>query len=360
MTSGNRICYLHVGTGKTGSSALQYALTARRAQLLNAGFCYPNAARNFKKVLSGRPTAGNGRNINFRLHAGNVSAAIDFIRPYSRFREHLVISCEGFANVSEVSLAAFGKGLVELGYMPKALVIFRPQVERVVSSYLQQVKADKERVRTPLEQYADKIAARCIKGGYDWYARAKKLERVFGEGNLTVRWYPALRSQGITGVPAAAFEWLGLPFAHDRAASPTQLLVNPTPTREALVVLQEINAEGRGGRLFADEFLQTALEKNVGGSKVRLSRAVTERIHAATIETNKKLLEEYCADLDPSHELRLPDRPDAEEPLDQRAIEELRELAREILARHASEPSGPQIPSGENRPGVQNSTDART
>jgi hypothetical protein len=216
MTSGNRICYLHVGTGKTGSSAIQYALTQKHHELLKAGLLYPDASGNFRAVRAGKPTSGNATSIVVLVHAGNITAALDIVRDYASRPEHLVLSCEGFSNVSAASLQKFAAGLAKLGYVSKCLVLFRPQFERMTSSYLQQVKANKSSARLPLERYARRTIGKNIQRRFNWYERAKKLESAFGKPNLTVLWYPALRRRGLDGVPAAVFEWLGVPSVYTR------------------------------------------------------------------------------------------------------------------------------------------------
>ncbi len=343
MISGNRICYLHVGTGKTGTSAIQYALTQKHRELLKAGLLYPDASDNFRAVLAGQPTSGNAIAIAALLHAGSTAEAMDIIKGYSSRPEHLVLSCEGFSNVSSAALTKLAAGLAEHGYVPKCLVLFRPQVERMTSSYLQQAKANKATARVSLEHYARRMIA--LRGRrFDWYHRAQKLKSAFGKNNLTVLWYPALRRRGLDGVPAAAFEWLGVPSLYTPGETPRDVLVNPTPSREALAVLEEINAQGLGGKNFADRFLTAALEQGVTGTKVVLSKAVTRRIHKATLETNRRFFQEYCPDLDAEKELQPPDDDAAfQAPLDEKALTALRAIAAEVSARRAKSPA-PQLP----------------
>jgi hypothetical protein len=45
-----RTYYVHPGTGKTGPSAIQYALTGARGMLKANDYVYPDASENFHSV----------------------------------------------------------------------------------------------------------------------------------------------------------------------------------------------------------------------------------------------------------------------------------------------------------------------
>src|SRR4029079_559633 len=202
------ICYLHVGTGKTGSSAIQYAFTKAHNELLKVGYSYPDAAGNLDQVLAGKPVAGNGKRMDRALHEKNAESAIEMVKRHASEPHHLIISCEGFSSQSAASLAEFTAGIRSLGYDLKCLAFFRPQAELVVSSYLQQVKANKQQVNIPLEQYVELVFSRKGVGeAGNWYARAEKLSDIFGKPNLTVKWYPATKKRGPDAVVRTAFDW---------------------------------------------------------------------------------------------------------------------------------------------------------
>src|SRR5690606_19528518 len=134
-----RICYLHVGTGKTGSSAIQYALTRAHDALRIQGYLYPHAARNFQAVLAGKTTAGNAIRITELLRNEDPDAEARIVAAYRNRPHHVIWSCEGLANRRGDVLKEFGAALRSLGYTTRCLVFFRPQADMIVSSYLQQV-----------------------------------------------------------------------------------------------------------------------------------------------------------------------------------------------------------------------------
>ena len=334
-----RICYLHVGMGKTGSSAIQFALTHAGELLKQHGYLYPDAAHNFREVLAGTPTAGNARLIYVALRDGTVNDAVRQVEPYAADPRHLVLSSEGFATRPAKVLTDFTSGLRSLGYRPKCLVFFRPHFEQAVSSYLQFVKS--ERTSISLSEYIEqKFAALTAAPRGSWLATARKLEQAVGTSNLTVKWYPAVRRTGPDGVVRVAFDWLGVGALYDLLRlSPGDIIINPTPGREALEILRTANANGFGGRkTFADEFLRRAQAHGVLGTKVTLSSSELQRVHAATAADEESLLRHYCPDLAPEHELALPAVEKSPPPLDTEVLRKARAIARDVLSGATSNP----------------------
>jgi GSCFA family len=302
-----RVCYLHVGTGKTGSSAIQYAFTKASDALLASGYFYPDAANNFETVLAGRPTAGNAIRINAALKDQDPKLAVKLVKKYSDDPRHLVLSCEGLSSPQRSNaIREFAAGLRVLGYETKALVLFRPQAELVVSSYLQQLKANIGRVNVPLNQYVDQFfGSERLAKTLNWYKRAEDLDQTFD--HLTVKWFPAIKRLGPDAIVLAAFSWLGLPVPDELDGNGGFApVINPTPGQEALAVLRTNNASGNGGREFADQFLKRADEAGLLGSRIVLDRAQLEMVHAATFDDNRRLLKQHCPDLSPDAELALP------------------------------------------------------
>jgi hypothetical protein len=319
-------CYLHIGTGKTGSSAIQYALTKAHSELMDLGYSYPDCSRNFRQVLAGIPTAGNGRTIGVHLRRGDLRAAIDAIRDTTG---NLILSNEALANRDVDTLRKFSDELRSLGYKVSGLVLFRPQVDVLVSSYLQGTKA--ARVEGTLSEHVERqFTPRTLEKRWNYFKRAEHFATVFDA--LTVRWYPALKRQGPSGVVEAAFGWLGVPFK--RAWLPDGETINPSPGREALAVLQTLNAEGRGGKLVADAFLKKAQAIGLLGHPVTLDRDTAERIHKATLQSNRALLSKHCPELSADNELILPLCNDA---FDIQILSELQKMAGTIALRDHAE-----------------------
>jgi hypothetical protein len=322
----DRICYVHAGTGKTGSSAIQYALTKAGDDLLEHDYLYPDIASNFQQVLDFKPTAGNARRVYRLVLSGRTDQAIDLVRPYKLQPFHLILSCEGFSNAPTEYLAKFCEGLRNFGYTTRCLIFFRFQHDFVVSSYLQKVKSDKIERSQTLQEYA-LSHYRGAGHPFDWLNRVRRLERAFGD--VTVKWYPAVARQGPNGVVDAAFQWLGL---RSLAGATGARIVNPTPGLEALHVLQRINAQGLGSRPVADQILMRAHAEGLLGSKVVLDNETTRISHSAMYDSNVALLERYCPDLSPAEELKLPEFSAEQPSLDPEIVNRLDAIVAEVIA----------------------------
>jgi hypothetical protein len=200
-------------------------------------------------------------------------------------------------------------------------VIFRPQTELIVSAYLQWVKSG---IRGNSLKLADYAGEQDFERKRNWLGYAQRLERSFGRDYLIVKWYPVLRRSG--GIVKIAFnEWLGL--------DPPTIVepwINPTPGREALTILQIVNAQGWGGREFSDQFLAKAEDAGLLGSKMTLDARSALIIYKATRASNEALLERYCPDLNVAEELQ-PPSPTVDTPADARIVARLSKLAGDLL-----------------------------
>jgi len=333
-TPGNKkICYLHLGTGKTGTSSIQYALTVQKDYLIGKGYFYPDVSNNFKHVLAGNPTAGNGAAIFKALKSKTVEEAIQLLEPFFQQEGNLILSCEGFWQVPTDRLTTFVKSLESFGYQVKGLIVFRPQSEMMVSSFLQKIKTDKTEDFSSLAQFAERQLEVMAKpqNRWNWFACAKRMENIFAEGNLTVHWYPALLRDGNQGIVEAFFNWLGVAISSDFGTSRKEL-VNPTPGLEAMKILELMNEQGFGGKDFSDKFLMRCQADGVLGRKVTMAPALAQNVNAMTHEWNLQLLKRYLPQLHANEELkiRLPIG-EAENP-DPKVVATAMRIAAEVLS----------------------------
>jgi hypothetical protein len=292
-----RICYLHVGTGKTGSSAVQWALTKERGELQRKGYLYPGAPKNFKRVLDGEPMAGNGVQIYRTLRDSDLQAAQGIIQRFDNRAQHIILSCEGLWRLPPPTLKQFGRVLRALGYETRCLVFFRPQHEFLVSSYLQHVKTQK--TDDTLDGWVTRQMQNSGQPNWilNWSFRAKALANSFD--HLTVEWYPAVKRGA--GVVQTTFAWLGLSCPE----FPKRVIINPTPGYEALIVLQSFNIVGRGnGKKFANKLLSKAQQNGLLGNQVCLGGDTLAQIQAVTHNQNAELLRRHCPGLSVDDELR--------------------------------------------------------
>jgi hypothetical protein len=131
---GERVCYIHVGTHKTATTALQNYLAANDALLAAEGTHYPRTGRmqpnghhNIAFELSGDE--------RYRPELGNLAQLLDEVAAAGLPRA--CISSEGltFLNDRPERLAALRDGFAAIGYRAVVLVYLRAQSEYLESLY---------------------------------------------------------------------------------------------------------------------------------------------------------------------------------------------------------------------------------
>jgi hypothetical protein len=221
-------------------------------------------------------------------------------------------------------------GLDLLGYDIRCLVFFRPQVEVVVSRYLQRVKANNTSGNT-LDDYVEQMLSLGeFATTWNWYACAQKLDKAFGDENVTVKWYPSVTRRESPGVVNATLDWMGVALPNSFLVTHDKI-INPTPGREALAVLERLNSRGFGSKDFSDTFLIEAHRQGMLGSKVMLSSSLFKRVESATCHSNVKLLEHYCPELSVENELRSSVSRQKMDAIDKNKIEKLTKIASNIF-----------------------------
>jgi hypothetical protein len=287
-----RQLFLHIGIGKAGSSALQYAFSKATEDFAARGLTYPQTPEARQRLAMNQPIGlGNAAAIRkaFRTHDPDTAIKLTL---------EMVGSCDGDVLLSNETLfgtkpkylIALKAALASIGVTTKVLVFFRPQVELFAAAYVQA-----RRSRGAEHDDENSFAIRRHETGlYDWLACAKKYEAVFGPGTVKVCWYPAvIRGHGVI---KEAFDWLGVPVPKIEA------IVNPTPGYEVIEVLS-LAKDIRRYDLFCYRFLTELQRSGLRGTKVILNEQVTRRIEAETRDSNAELLRRYCPELSVEQEL---------------------------------------------------------
>lgn len=134
-----RVCYIHVGPHKTGSSAIQWFLKEHRAELLKQGYFVPESGT----VHGGHhPIARNLCDQEVRDH--QRSAAAKFAREVTDTPcEAVILSSEELDTLLRKSsnAAAFFNRIGELNLEPKLVFFPRNQSQLINSRYAQVVKS---------------------------------------------------------------------------------------------------------------------------------------------------------------------------------------------------------------------------
>lgn len=193
--------FLHIGSGKTGTSSVQHFLGANRATLASLGYLYPETPGKARHQDLGFFIAPDRSLENFpnwhRWHGDEAPAEFR-----EAFRERLLgeIAAAGLPNVVLSDEALYGlpgssverlRGLLEeLGARAHVLVYLRRQDDHLISRYQQVVKTGETRT---LEEWA----AQDMTTAYDYAARLGTWAEVLRPASLVVR--PFERSSFVDG-----------------------------------------------------------------------------------------------------------------------------------------------------------------
>lgn len=141
----NKVCYIHIGFHKTGSTAIQRALGQLRQELFSSGITVPETGG----MGRGRETVGNHHNVAFQINAspqynpkkGALPDLIEELR--SNPNDTAVISSEAFSFSVQgpKGLSRLREPIVSLGYRVIWIVYVRSFPEWIDSAYSELCKS---------------------------------------------------------------------------------------------------------------------------------------------------------------------------------------------------------------------------
>jgi len=179
------VLHLHIGTPKTGTSAIQAFLPLNRDAFREATGIHYAESESDVRALKGKPTAGNGAQIARHLRARKRESFDKAMRMLNRDlaggHPRLLLSSEAFWGLPDdrfADLAAALKGQVEI----KVLAYARPQVKHVESAYLQVL--GNRGLKGDIVEFFDGQNRKFFIG-----TRLRFLQSLFGRDNVTVRKY---------------------------------------------------------------------------------------------------------------------------------------------------------------------------
>jgi hypothetical protein len=190
LGSGDRVCYVHAGTHKTGTTAIQRFLADNRERLATEGLYYPRAGW-LNSSLPGHHNvvselAGDRR-------AGTLGAvATEIARAAPRIA---CLSSENFEylHVRSDALVALRDAIVAIGYQPRIVLYVRPQHEYLESLYAELAKHGMQRSFASV--LGDVLGEGVVRYHGTWafrfdYAKlASRFADVFGADAVIVRTY---------------------------------------------------------------------------------------------------------------------------------------------------------------------------
>jgi hypothetical protein len=133
-----RLCYIHIGPHKTGTSSIQWFLKRNRAELLKHGYFVPESGAN-----RGAHHALVRKLCGQELRHHQQSAGTNFVRALDETpSEAVVISSEALGGLLRIwdYASAFFTRIRELNLEPKLVLFVRNQSQRINSSYSSVVK----------------------------------------------------------------------------------------------------------------------------------------------------------------------------------------------------------------------------
>lgn len=186
--------YMHIGTPKTGTSAIQYFCCQNHEALLKKGLCYPDLGFSF-------PGIGSNRNAHFLSHRvldeQNRRLPEEEKKIWEQglnrleelFTKHdcVVISDEHIWNEKEMNkerLESIRERMKSVGVTVRVIVYLRRQEQVIQSYWAQQVK---EGLQLSFSEYMKEGRYRYFQLNYE--KRLHVFADVFGRENVIVRCY---------------------------------------------------------------------------------------------------------------------------------------------------------------------------
>lgn len=285
----------HVGTPKTGSSAMQVFFARNHEALKGRNLEYFRIG-DFTLGMAGNISSGNGSLVSrVLLPQGNpigiadgaphIGALLNAIDASACGRG--LVSSEIFADAEPAKLAELLDQLRRKGITPKAFFYVRRQDQFLSSAYMQQVKRH-QCVELP-ETYIRRVYREI--GYLRYHSFFKATETLFGAGNVMVRVYEKATA-GQDGLFTAFLHAIGVdPAGLDYRVSD----VNTSLTPRTLAMMLMLNRY-RPRMQFSDALVENEILSGAAHSGVRhclFGDALRAEIEAYFAEENAALAGDY-------------------------------------------------------------------
>jgi hypothetical protein len=151
-----RICYIHVGPHKTGTSSIQWFLSENRAELLEHGYFVPESGANHgAQHALARKLCGQELRNHQQSEAANFARALD-----ATPSEAVIVSAEALEGLlrNRDYAKAFFTRIRELNLEPKLVLFPRNQSQQINSLYSSVVR--RFRRSEPFEAFVQEVTQR--------------------------------------------------------------------------------------------------------------------------------------------------------------------------------------------------------
>lgn len=311
--------YVHVGTPKTGTTAIQNFCVANRKILEKNGFCFPA----LKFHYTGKPGFKNGMFLTGRVYDAQdgrqpeeekrrFEEGLSYIETLFQKWDNIILSDEGIWYEVRRGRKSLWKELKESGdrsgYTVKIIVYLRRQDHLLVSSWNQRIKRRsfmKGNNTLTWKEYSDKYNKHI---NPDYYKTLKCAADVLGRENIIVRRYD--REHLKDGNSQADFlDVLGLSltpdYAMDDVIKNTRFSLNVCEMKRIINGLPETS-------LREDRYIQEILLRFSDLSEADYPCSVWSKSDAMDFmekfrEDNDKAAEEFIGDGKPLFEDKYPD-----------------------------------------------------
>ncbi|MCP4829889.1 MAG: hypothetical protein GY889_13545 [Proteobacteria bacterium] len=240
--------YLHIGLGKTGSSALQTWLSINNEALIRQGVFYADLSSD---AAQGKPSSGNGRSLIMALknkNAQQIERLLAATYSPDNSAHSAIISSELMKDVKESELEIFLTACKHLDLIPVIVVYVRSVYERAYSAYGQSVKHSGETAAFSDRHISDNLHATVN--------ALKKYRKVFGESMMVLN-YDDSKSifASFTGAIGLEIDTL----------KPIEMQVNRSLSQSEMKCQRQLNALHGGvfSRHIAKYFLDSMPNKKV-------------------------------------------------------------------------------------------------
>jgi hypothetical protein len=268
--------WLHVGTGKTGTSAIQVVLARHRQALEAAGLFYPSSGEDEGLALRGGITSGNAKRLGWLaapvlrppgFDPAPVERWLDGVLEAAAGRP-VLLSSETLQVPDREAFAPVVARLAARGWRVRILYLARHALEHAVALYGQWLKVGHRTNIASLEEFLLRHRAPFRRQLREWAA-------LVGRENVTCRVYDVERKG--EGLVRNLLRCIGPGFADAIPPEATPPSLNRTPTALELLIYERLVRGQEEPRLPALRVTQAVLGTPPAvPAEIRIPRRVFE------------------------------------------------------------------------------------
>ncbi|WP_372370692.1 hypothetical protein [Candidatus Uabimicrobium sp. HlEnr_7] len=288
--------FLHIGSPKTGTSAIQVFCAQNYRILKKMGIIYPGEKKDFfVDAIQGKISSGNGVFIARYFREPNNKKYQEAYREFckqlkSKKRYTLLYSSEAFWNLKRKHFEQIYNLCDSHNCKIQIVLYLRSQKEMLLSSYAQAIKA--KSLTVDIDNYYHNFTH-----VLNYEKKLQILSKVFKKKNLHILKYTT------HSLVKDFLQALGINKEYKKFRIVSQKF-NPTPNINELEFLRNINAEQKNDRSFSDRllYLKTESDETVN---LTLPKDLEVEMDSVFAATNKFIAKEYGVVIGESRDMSL-------------------------------------------------------